>query len=167
MTRIMGIDLGVNKIAYSVWGGEKDLVEVNHLEVKERTRAITLTRLNHWITGAVMSHVPDHVFIEDTLLGNNTRLSIKLGQTMGAVLSGIGGVQQWNESPNVFLVNVSTWKKEVLGKGNASKEMVRMWVDELGEPYSAQCENNQDRYDAVCIGFYGCLINQRAEALKA
>lgn len=49
-----------------------------------------------------------------------------------------------------FWVNISTWKREVIGKGNASKADVAAYWNKQG----IYCES-QDEYDARTIARYG------------
>jgi Holliday junction resolvasome RuvABC endonuclease subunit len=83
---------------------------------------------------------------------------MQIAQTAGALMSHFGRVR-------TTLVPNKTWKKELLGNGNASKEDIRTWLIRNHESYAARCEANQDRVDAVCIGIYGCRLHERSEHL--
>jgi len=55
----------------------------------------------------------------------------------------------------VSTVNVSTWKKNVVGRGNATKEDVGSWL-RLRWPYlHSVAGGNQDLMDATAIALYG------------
>ncbi len=75
---------------------------------------------------------------------------MQLAQTAGALLSAI-------DSP-CYLVPVTSWKKDVVGKGNASKEEVAKWLEEFQNPRYLACEGDQNRIDATCIAMYGEAI---------
>lgn len=152
--KVMGIDLGISKIAWAVWEDDV-LVETGAFADSVTYRPKVLHRLGEEIWAQVAKHEPDFIFIEDTLIGNNRKYSIRLSQTMGAVLAQLS-------DQSVNLVNVSTWKKTVLGNGRADKQMVQKYMCVTHPAYSELCGNDQDRFDAACIGYYGVLIERRA-----
>lgn len=161
-TKVMGIDLGIAKVAYSQWVGNR-LVQVSAMDVSFNTsRVYQLTNIRLTTEAMVLKCRPDYVFIEDVLIGNNRKYSIKLAQTMGAVLAGMPYTEV---PPQVIPVNVSTWKKEILGNGHASKEDIRNWLTAYNSAYAELCDGDQDQYDAACIGLYGCLLSRRADKL--
>ena len=158
--KIMGVDLGIRKLAYSVW--EDDiLVGTYAYESKASSRQAELLDLSDHLYEVVRNEFPDYVFIEETLVGNNTKYSIKLAQVMGAVLSSLA-LAELEQAIGIYTANVSTWKKEVLGKGNANKDMIREHVMSWDSAYSVLCGGDQDRFDAACIGYYGQLVAKRA-----
>jgi Holliday junction resolvasome RuvABC endonuclease subunit len=163
MSTVMGIDLGIAKVAYSLWR-DGVLVETHAMESHHPLRTIQLLELSDDIYEAGKFTGPDYVFIEDVLIGNNRKYSLQLAQSLGAVLSSLG-LLSLEQPLDVHLVNVSTWKKDVVGSGNASKEDVRNYIHEIHSAYAVSCGSDQDRYDAACIGYYGHLIADRAEAL--
>jgi len=164
--KIIGVDLGIRKIAWAVWDGDI-LVETMAYESQRTLRHEQLVDLQTiFMSSAIHHHQPDHVFIEDTLIGNNRKFSIQLSQTMGAVLAGLGLVSQisalTNHPMGVYLVHNTAWKKELLEKGNAGKELVRDYIYSRDSAYAELCGYDQDRFDAACIGYYGVVIANRA-----
>lgn len=158
MTVVVGIDVGIAKVAWSVWNDDT-LVGVGAYASKEPNRAFVLEDIYTNISTAVSPFYPDFIFIEETLIGNNRKYSIQLSQTIGAVLAALA-----SDAP-IYLVNVSTWKKEVLGNGKADKTAIRDYVKGRDSAYAVLCGSDQDKYDAACIGYYGVLISERAELL--
>jgi Holliday junction resolvasome RuvABC endonuclease subunit len=142
----MGIDLGISKAAWSVWSHD-DLLTTGACHSNSVLRQHQLSDVSRRIREVVEGYAPDFVWIEDTLIGNNRKYSIQLSQMMGAALSAL---YRYDE---VRLVNVSTWKKEMIGSGNAKKEDIREYVTDLG--YASLCGDDQDRFDAAVIGQYG------------
>jgi Holliday junction resolvasome RuvABC endonuclease subunit len=166
--KTIGVDLGIHKIAWSVW--EDDVLK--HTDAWVSTRPLRheeLTELGSIFSGVIAMHEPDQIFIEDTMIGNNRKYSIQLSQTMGAILSACGLATQIHTMVGkdipVIPVNNKTWKREVIGNGNAAKDMVRFWLDDVSNAYSVLCGNDQDRFDAAAIGYYGYVISRRAEGL--
>lgn len=158
MSTVVGIDLGIKKIAWSVWEDDV-LVDTGAFSSSELTRPMDLEAISTQIEAVVSSHFPSSIFIEETLIGNNRKYSIQLSQTMGAVMAALAYVAP------IYLVNVSTWKKEVIGNGNSDKKAIRDYVLSRDSAYAALCGSDQDQYDAACIGYYGVLISERAELL--
>lgn len=160
--RIMGIDLGTRKLAYAIWE-DGVLVETDAYESPDDyMRHVQLMDLHDWIYEVAQNTKPDHILIEDTLVGNNVKYSIQLSQVMGAVMVSLG-LYGMEHCVGIYLVNNKTWKKDVLGNGNATKDLIQLWLYERDTAYSVLCGDDQDRFDAACIGYYGCLIADRAE----
>ena len=163
--RIMGVDLGTRKIAYAIWE-DGVLVETDAYESAEhQPRHVQLMDVHDWIYEVAQNTNPDHIFIEETLVGNNVKYSIQLSQVMGAVMVSLG-LHALEHFCGIYLVNVSRWKADVIGSGRADKQKIRSWLYERDTAYSVLCGNDQDRFDAACIGYYGCLIADRAEATE-
>lgn len=75
----------------------------------------------------------------------NLQSTIKVAQTVGIVHA---------LAPNVTEVAVSSWKKATVGNGNASKAMVKEWLDKEHPDLALMCRGNQDLYDAACIALH-------------
>ena len=104
----------------------------------------------------------DQVWIEDTLVGNNRKYSLELTETKGAVLGRLGGIPNLD----VRMVNVATWKKQVVGDGHASKDAIRDYIHVTHGAYAPLCGDDQDLYDACCIALYGQQIRSIATGLR-
>lgn len=170
--RVMGVDLGIAKVAFSVWEDDiltetwaKDFSGLEH-------RASQLSWMTTEGSAALVTRRPDHVFIEDVLIGNNRKYSIRLGEAKGAMLAGMGmalSATEWIEDmplPHIYTVNVRTWKKEVLGRGNATKLEIKNYLLQRDSAYAELCDGDQDQFDAACIGYYGIIVANRAEKLS-
>lgn len=153
MSTVIGVDLGIRKIAWSLWKDDI-LVKTGAFESGHGMRQHQLHDIAGYIAYHVREEKPDSVWIEDTLIGNNRKYSIALSQTMGAVLSHLS-------HKNIYLVNVSTWKKKVVGSGNAAKNTVQNYMWQRDSAYAELCARDQDRFDAACIGWYGVLIERQ------
>ena len=49
----------------------------------------------------------------------------------------------------------ATWKKVVVGRGNAAKEDVAAWLAAFRPGLFERCAASQDRVDAACLALYG------------
>lgn len=171
---VIGVDLGIAKAAAAVWhdrDGERRLIWTGAIDASNRpSRAGQLYTCASWVGWVYddmeKSRLPGegcHVFIEEPLIGNNRAYSMKIAQMYGAVLSAL-----WmpDSDVGVFGVNVSTWKKQVIGTGNAGKEEVRNYITVVNSSYSDLCGHDQDRYDAAAVGLYGVLVAARADLIR-
>lgn len=157
---VAGVDLGVHKAALSIFQ-DGELTSVDHLELTGMNRSIELATIGLWVFG--YTKVVDHVFIEKPLIGRNTDISLQLAQTCGAVMAAHGHLP----GHDVRLVSNTSWKKEVVGSGNADKFVVRNWLEAYNSAYADLCGSNQDRVDAIAIGLYGVICANRADKLLA
>ena len=164
--RLAGIDLGVRKIAISVFL-EGELESCHVYESPEGVfRDVQLKELAGFTEHICGSLFPtDAVWIEDTIIGNNRKYSIKLAQTMGAVQSALG-YMRLEQGTDTRVVDNKTWKKVIVGNGNANKDTVRDYIDVTHPAYALLCDGDQDLYDATCVGLYGLHIWSTATGLR-
>jgi len=155
---VCGIDLGARKVAISTFvDGELTLAQ--SLEVPKTTRARELRTLGEWTFG--YTKIANYAFVEEPLIGRGVRSSLQIAQTAGAVMSAMGGLLAIDSR----FVDNKTWKKQVVGNGNASKEMIEEWLKRTHPAYAALCGSNQDRIDAACIGIYGVQVLERRDTM--
>jgi Holliday junction resolvasome RuvABC endonuclease subunit len=133
------------------------LIGTEAYESHSLMRTQQLMDLSDYVYSEVKYYRPAYVFIEATLIGNNRKYSIRLAETMGACLSGLGLLQTEHEF-DVVPVNNKSWKLHTVGNGNATKIAVRDYIDGIQEAYSGLCGGDQDRYDAAAIGLYGWTL---------
>lgn len=109
------------------------------------------------------------VYLEEPLVGHNIHSTIVQAQVNGAVLA----VVESFRIMGVYnaLVHVSTWKKDVVGKGNAKKEDAAAWLEKNWPEAYHLAEGDQDLIDAACINRYGtqriALKSRRLRVRKA
>jgi Holliday junction resolvasome RuvABC endonuclease subunit len=155
---LMGVDLGIHKVACFVPGERPDAQILESSSAS--SRALQLCELSSFVHDMAGLHQVDQVWIEDTLVGNNKKYSIKLTEVRGAVMAALA------LHADVRLVNVATWKAQVVGDGHASKDAVRDYIHVTHSDYAALCGSNQDLYDACCISLHGQQIRERASGLR-
>lgn len=89
-----------------------------------------------------------HIFCEEPLALQNGKTTRLLGLVAGAIwASHLDFDCYW------YWVNVSTWKRDVVGSGNAKKEQVQEWVQQQGYNFT-----EEDYFDAFCIREYGVQV---------
>jgi Holliday junction resolvasome RuvABC endonuclease subunit len=161
---LLGIDLGTRKVALAVFV-ESELVQAYvHETPEEMARDLQLRELGGLAHDIGQLHGTDSVWIEDTIIGNNRKYSIQLGQVMGAVLAGMGHLRL-SQGTDIQRVDNRVWKREVLGKGHASKDEVKDYIVVTYPAYAPLCGDDQDLYDAACIGLYGLQVTRQAGEL--
>jgi Holliday junction resolvasome RuvABC endonuclease subunit len=144
----MGVDLGIHKVAMFGWDG--DIPFAQAWAAREgANRSLQLLSLGAMVHDMAEFHGIDVVWIEDTLVGNNVKYSIGLAEVKGAVMASV------ISHADVRLVNVGTWKKQVVGHGHANKDSIRDYIHVTHGPYAPLCGDDQDLYDACCIALYG------------
>jgi Holliday junction resolvasome RuvABC endonuclease subunit len=158
---VMGVDLGIRKAAVFVLDGEdRGLTHVLNLEKSVAGRALQLLEISSYVHDVALMHKVDQVWIEDTVVGNNQKYSLQLTEVRGAVMAALALYS------DVRLVNNKTWKREVVGNGNATKDSVRDYIHVTHGAYAPLCGDDQDLYDACCISLYGRQISERARNLQ-
>lgn len=96
-------------------------------------------------------------FIEEPVVAGarNLRSSLQIAQVSGALMA---------TARKSYLVPVSTWKKEVTGKGNSNKEQVSQWLKTVHPDLYERTSGKQDFVDATCIRLYGEIVESRVTA---
>jgi Holliday junction resolvasome RuvABC endonuclease subunit len=140
-------------------------VEAWSYEAPHPERDQQLLELGAMAHDFALLHGADSVWVEKVIIGNNRKYSIGLAETMGAVLSDLGQVRLHN-GLDIRQADNKAWKKALLGNGNATKEQIRDYIHETYPAYAPLCGDDQDLYDACCIGLYGRLILDRAAHLQ-
>ena len=164
---LLGIDLGIAKIAVAVFsesGLGPSLIEVTAHTSECPTRDEQLAECAAVAHNMALLYDADWCFIEEPIVGNNSKYSLKLAQTCGAVMAGLSHLRS-QQALDIRLVGNKAWKKDVLGNGNSSKDVIRSWVMEHHPAYAALCGDDQDEYDACCVGLYGLGLLDRARQL--
>lgn len=94
-------------------------------------------------------------YMEAPVVGRGIGSTIIQAQVGGAVLAAA-----CNAGMKLNLVNVSSWKKEVVGKGNAKKPEVAAWLKKSWNEAYTPAAGDQDLIDACALNRYG-VQNQR------
>lgn len=91
-----------------------------------------------------------YVFIEDAVVGRSVASTKVQAYTNGGVQAAA-----FSRANLVHLVNVKSWKKNIVGNGNASKEQVAEHIrTDWTEAFEAS-KNDQDLLDAAAICLHG------------
>lgn len=169
--RVIGIDPnshGFHAAIVNIEDGEEDEVVLRQFKTRASeyrlwsgVLAFINQKATEVLTGIGLNDAA--VFIEEPLVAGarNLRSSLKLAQAVGAL---VAGATEYTD--HVYLIPVSTWKKGVVGTGNASKDEVALWLNRVYPNYAAQCDGSQDFIDACCIARYGIGVVTDAEALR-
>lgn len=153
---ILGIDASSTHIAFVALHGNEFHVTVSKNlgksgpESCHQARLLTLKtigELNKWASNANEIHA----FYELPVLGRGGfRSTIVQCFTSGAVQGAL-----YERQCPTYPVNVSSWKKAVVGRGNADKGQVAEFLRLRWNTLYCSASGNQDVYDASCIALYG------------
>jgi len=95
--------------------------------------------------------LPIYAYIEAPVVGRaGVRSTMVQAFTSGAIQAAL---YEAGCSPQT--VNVSSWKKSVIGRGNATKEEAAKWLRLRRPALHRSAGGNQDIVDAACIAIYG------------
>lgn len=156
---VVGIDLGVHKIALANMG-ETPHVAVHQVEA-DSPRAHQLWELASFAQHFAVLAQAGCVWVEKPIIGNNRKYSMQLSEVCGAVMYALA-----NTGYDIRTVDHGTWKKELLGNGHAGKDDIRNYINVTHGAYAPLCGDDQDAYDATCVGLYGQEVLTRAADLQ-
>ncbi len=141
-----GVDYGVSRIAIAV--PARGVFHEVVLKPGDNTGALDVLAEITWNT--VISAHADVVAVEAPIQGmsRNVRVGISLAMVAGAVV-----VAARQAGARVEVVPPATWKKAVIGVGNANKEAVSDYLAEHHAGLHARC-GSQDMVDATCLALY-------------
>lgn len=161
---LMGVDLGIRQVALAIFVEDVLVHTCVHEAPIDLSRDLQLADLGSYTQTIGTTMAVDSVWVEDTLIGNNAKYSMALAETKGAVLAALAR-DRLTYGTDIRTVNVGTWKKAVIGRGNAGKEDVQNYIRVTHPAYAPLCGDDQDLYDAACVGLYGRQVLARATDL--
>jgi Holliday junction resolvasome RuvABC endonuclease subunit len=149
---VIGIDPSSKKIALCITTSY-ELDEVPQLDV------ISLPAGGFQATGAAYREVfyflqgipSGQVYLEAPIVGRNAWATIVQSQVGGAVMAAVENLKVWN----LYMANVSSWKKQVAGKGNLTKPEIAEALQRIWPEAYDLCNGDQDLVDACMINRFG------------
>lgn len=161
---IAGIDLGGSKMTVASFRpSDMRLLDVHTYSYKHaHNRSDQLYMPVDYYLDDGYFECTKYFFVEEPLVGRGVRASMQIAQMAGSLLHMLGCHHHGDET---MLVPVGTWKKAVVGNGGANKEMVKEWVKENHPVYASLCGDDQDCFDATCIGLFGAAVVTQSRSL--
>lgn len=161
--KIAGIDLGKRRIAavtYLLTADDKIVIkDATSVLLHPTLRGQELLDLSKAAALLAQSQQWEYAFIEEPLVGRSVKASASLSETAGAILAYLTQIGVRTE-----YVNVKTWKSRIIGNGNASKTQIEEHVKRAYPRYAEVCDD-QDQFDAACIGLFGVHTIREARAM--
>ena len=150
MKRVYGIDVSTTKLAVArLVGNEFDVVEFRSRSRSWETRLAQLYKeFFSYVKEEMTSE--DFVCIEDIPMVQNRQGLIKLVHALA-----LCRMVFFHHDIDCFPVNVSTWKKDVVGDGRADKDKKKMMALQIFGKGVGRL--SQDSIDALCIAKWGQL----------
>lgn len=158
MTLVFGIDPSSKKLALCITDGlgETDKPELHKINLPAGVYRATGHAYREVFS--CLEHYPadqQKIYLESPLVGRSAHATIVQSQVGGAVMAAAE-----NCGVPVYLVNVSSWKKRVVGNGRAQKPEVARWLQKFWPAAYNLCSGDQDLIDACALNRYG-VMNQR------
>lgn len=160
---VWAVDPQVSYLAFAYAPVGDGLIEVETLitrcEWHEGERLASIHRqVEIFGRQAAGSFAPACVWVEQPI-GTHPKpqLMYVAGVVQAALFEALGGVPVWT-------VPTSTWKKNSVGYGNASKEQVRAWV--LRQDQRPATQDECDAYAMACAG-RAMFVERRWEVLPS
>jgi hypothetical protein len=106
-------------------------------------------RAKEFFSVLALRHPGAHVFCEEPISGRNGKTNRLLALACGAIWAAhVECDLMWH------WVDITAWKKSVVGRGDVRKDQIREWSIENGAPEDWE----EDHYDAHGIGVHGAQI---------
>lgn len=157
---IIGIDPGSTKLAVCLDERTEGRVSFYETKLPSPYRPQTCGLAAQWlrdIFSSLNTSVSCKAFLEAPIMVRNTQSTLKQAMVSGAIQATLDDL-----GIDVYLVPVTQWKKEIIGKGNASKAEVSEWVE---KKYPKLKGESQDMKDSFCLYLYGQSVVERAESV--
>ena len=157
----LGIDYSTKKVALAVLrpnhprSDRRVSVWSVELPDKARDHDRNFTDILEWTMErlAVLEDYQDwNIAIEAPIVGisGNRQTAIRMAMVCGAL---VRECQQWFGTECISLVPVSSWKKEVCGKGNLDKDQIGEWLLQTHPDLWHQCATEHE-VDAMCMALW-------------
>ncbi len=145
---VMGIDPGTNILGYGVVLIDRrsvHFVDAGVIDLrKEKDHFIKLKRILNEVGALIERYSPDDLAIEAPFYGKNPQVMLKLGRAQGTAISAA-----LSRQIPVFEYAPRKVKMAITGRGDASKEQVKMLVEKTLK--TALDINYLDASDALAI----------------
>ncbi|MGH1455333.1 MAG: crossover junction endodeoxyribonuclease RuvC [Alphaproteobacteria bacterium] len=147
MTRILGIDPGLQKTGWGVIeskGSSLRFVASGLIKTDSKSEmSVRLSVLHHGLICVIDEFQPDEAAIEETFVNKNPASALKLGQARGVllVIPALKGVSVGEYSANKV-------KKSVVGSGHAAKQQMGVMIRTL---LPACGTISEDEADALAV----------------
>lgn len=149
---VVGIDPSSKKIALCV-------TQSHRVDETPKLEVVSLPAGGFRATGAayreafcfLQSLGSGHVYQESPVVGKNAYSTIVQSQVGGAIMAAAQNLGSWD----FHFANVSSWKKQVAGKGNLGKPEVAEALQRIWPEAYDLCNGDQDLVDACMINRFG------------
>lgn len=163
--KVIGIDPSSRKIAFfCLEDGAMWFTHVVKIPIKVKNRAVlcaqVFTECHTFFSDLMDKKIP--VFIEQPLMGRSAQATIVQAQSNGVVQAAavLAGMER------VYEVNVRSWKREVIGRGNADKAYIRDWLSTHHPALAGHAGDDQDLIDAAAIALHGQGCVKRGDLIR-
>lgn len=162
--RILGIDPSLSNTGFALlrfYNNNLELLEVTHLKALPSSKKVKGEKIIYTIQERIYNFyielnkllddfLPDYIMIEEPVVFRNSKGVIYVSYLVGMIIT---LSSYFVGSDSVILLNPSTVKKVITGKGNADKELIKK---SLEQNYKFDLNNfDSDEIDAIGIAITG------------
>lgn len=161
MSVIAGLDPSSSKLAVVAEYDDGRVAAHRWFSSKPRWEPENCISAFEWVTSHLSA--PEHaktIWVEEPLVGRSAHSTIVQSLTSGAACAALLRLG-WD----VRMVNVSTWKKRVVGSGRADKDDIKRSVEHRWPEAWKLVEGDGDLIDAAAIALYGRGVLSRSKHL--
>jgi len=127
---IIGIDPGLNKLGFGLIKKDgKDFEVLDYGVIRPPSRYSFQNKLGYLhneLKKIFEKFNPEITVIEEIYVGKNLKVALKVGQVIGIAI----GIS-FEKNTKIFLISPREVKKNIVGKGGATKEQVKFMVEKL------------------------------------
>ena len=165
MQRILGIDPGLVATGYAVIesdGHSSRLLTSGIIGAKSDELSVRLRVIFDELSDVVEKYTPQVAAVEAVFIYKDASAALKLGQARGAAICAVGV-----HSIPVYEYDTRVVKKNIVGKGNASKEQIQFMVARLLQISTRHKDDEADAMAlALCHAFSHHSNTKIAEATR-
>lgn len=164
MRAIFGLDPSSKKIALAVSvNGNAPILYARMLPNDNALACLHAYRFVRKMVGKYVKRgVEVYLFIEEPVVGRGgARSTIVQSLVQGGMLAGAASA-----GAEIHKVNNSSWKKKVVGNGNAGKPQIKEWVRTHWPHLYDLADGDQDCLDAGCILKFGMTVIETKDKIE-
>ena len=128
--RTLGIDPGTSKVGWGVVDEKKSQLYLIAYGQIRTSSALSfpekLGKISREVVKIILEHKPEALAIEEPFLAKNAKISLRVGEVVGAVM--MSALERGLEVANYSVLEI---KQAVVGYGRADKEQVQSMVKVL------------------------------------
>jgi Holliday junction resolvasome RuvABC endonuclease subunit len=145
--KVLGVDIDSRKFGATLIDRKDNSVSSFFFRSNKKETDDRIEELYNCFETILKSYAPDKVYIEEPIYIQNFKTTKAISETVGNCKS----ICRLNKIEFETVPN-KTWKKEIIGNGNCSKDDIKKFMIDVG---LLEDDHEQDMYDSCGIALYG------------